>query len=394
MSERRRAALQLVVMMGVVSLFADVCYEGMRSAVGPYLAQLGASGTAVGVVAGTGELLGYALRYLAGRAVDRSGRYWTFTFIGYATNLIAAPLLALAGSWPAVAALVALERLGKAIRSPAKSTLVSFAAVEVGAGWTFGLHKAMDQLGAVLGPLVVVAVLAGGGGYPTAFVLLGGAAVLSIVALVAARWHFPDPRHLEGTRPPVEASPRRLGWYLAGVALVGAGLADWALLSFDLARRGALAATSVIAIYAGAMAISGVTALAFGAGFDRLRRRGGTGIGLLAGTVVVGAASTPLALLGRGPTIYVGLAVWAATTAAVDAIARAGVATLVPAAQRGRAYGLYYAVFGVAWWLGSLGLGIAYDRRPAAAAILSATLLLAGAAVLAVAAHRARTGER
>jgi MFS-type transporter involved in bile tolerance (Atg22 family) len=86
--------------------------------------------------------------------------------------------------------------------------------------------------------------------------------------------------------------------------------------------------------------------------------------------------------------------VWAATTAAVDAIARAGVATLVPAAQRGRAYGLYYAVFGVAWWLGSLGLGIAYDRRPAAAAILSATLLLAGAAVLAVAARRARTGER
>lgn len=390
MSDRRRAAMRLVVMMGVVSLFADICYEGMRSAVGPYLATLGASGAAVGLVAGTGELAGYGLRYLAGRAVDRSGRYWAFTFVGYATNLVAVPLLAIAGAWPAVAALVALERLGKAIRSPAKSTLISFAAGDVGAGWTFGLHKAMDQIGAVLGPLVVVAVLANGSGYPTAFLLLGIPAALSIVALAVARLHFPDPRSLESAGPAAPASPRRLGWYLAGVALIAAGLADWALLSFHVARSGQVAAMYVPAIYAGAMAVSGLIAVGFGVAYDRLRRRGGTGLGVLSGAVAAGAASAPLALLGGGTWTFIGLGLWAATTAAVDAIAKANIATMVPAAQRGRAFGLYYAVFGIAWWLGSIGLGFAYDHRPATAATLSAVLLVAGAVVMAVAARRAR----
>ena len=389
-SARRSAALRLVIMMGVVSFFADVCYEGMRSAVGPYLEELGASGTAVGLVAGTGELVGYALRYLAGRAVDRTHRYWTFTFLGYAMNLLAAPLLALAGSWPAVAALVALERFGKAVRSPAKSTLVSFAAKEVGAGWTFGLHKAMDQAGAVVGPLLVFAVLQAGHGYPSAFGMLGIAAALSLVALAAARLRFPDPRALEGTPVEVTPDPRRLGLYLVGVALVGAGLADWALLSFHLVRDGALGGASVSAVYAGAMAVSGVTAIGFGWLYDRVRARGGSGLGLLAGSVVVGAASAPLALVGAGPWVYLGLALWSATQAAVDAIAKAAVATLVPAEQRGRAFGVYYAVFGLAWFLGSLALGVAYDAGPALAAALSAGLLVAGGVVLAIAARQAR----
>src|SRR5205814_1323661 len=146
MSDDRKArATHFVILLGWVSLFADLCYEGMRSAIGPYLALLGASAKAVGFVSGTGEMIGYAIRYWSGALVDRTQAYWKITIAGYATNLIAVPMLALAGGWPAVAALVALERLGKAIRSPAKTTLTSFAASDLGAGRAFAINEAMDQ---------------------------------------------------------------------------------------------------------------------------------------------------------------------------------------------------------------------------------------------------------
>ena len=137
---------RFVFLLGWVSLFADLCYEGMRGAIGPYLAMMGASATAVGAVAGTGEAIGYALRYVSGALADRTRRYWMLAIVGYSTNLIAVPLLALAGSWPMVAVLVGVERLGKAIRSPAKATITSFAASEMGAGKVFAITEAMDQV--------------------------------------------------------------------------------------------------------------------------------------------------------------------------------------------------------------------------------------------------------
>src|SRR3954447_12028516 len=103
MTEDRHArAKHFVILLGWVSLFADLCYEGMRSAIGPYLALLGASATEVGAVAGTGELVGYALRYWSGALADHTHAYWAITIAGYACNVVAVPLLAVAGGWPAV----------------------------------------------------------------------------------------------------------------------------------------------------------------------------------------------------------------------------------------------------------------------------------------------------
>src|SRR6516165_8149353 len=106
-----RAALRFVVLLGVVSLLADMTYEGARSITGPFLAALGASGSAVGIVAGLGELVGYALRLASGYAADRSRRYWGLTIVGYVVNLGAVPLLALAGRWELAAALMIAERV-------------------------------------------------------------------------------------------------------------------------------------------------------------------------------------------------------------------------------------------------------------------------------------------
>jgi MFS family permease len=154
-----RSALRFVVLVGVVSLFADMTYEGARAITGPFLATLGASGAVVGVVAGLGELLGYALRLVSGYLSDRTGRYWALMILGYAVNMLAVPLLALAGRWEIAAGLMIAERVGKAIRTPPRDVMLSHASSRLGHGWAFGLHEALDQVGAVVGPLLVAGVL-------------------------------------------------------------------------------------------------------------------------------------------------------------------------------------------------------------------------------------------
>jgi hypothetical protein len=153
----RAAATRFIILVGVVSLFADMTYEGARSVTGPYLGLLGGSATVVGIVSGLGELFGYAMRLLSGWLGDRTQRYWSVTIAGYVLNLLAVPLLAIAWRWEAAAALIIAERMGRAIRSPPRDAMLSHAASQIGLGWGFGLHEALDQTGAILGPLVVSA---------------------------------------------------------------------------------------------------------------------------------------------------------------------------------------------------------------------------------------------
>jgi MFS family permease len=216
---KRRTALAFVILLGVVSLFADMTYEGARSITGPYLAVLGASATVVGMVAGLGELIGYVLRLVAGYLSDRTGRYWTFTLVGYVVNVLAVPCLALAGRWE-LAALMIAERFGKAIRTPARDAMLSHATSAMGRGWGFGLHEAMDQIGALLGPLIVAAVLFRRDGYPTAFGVLLIPALLTLGVLVLARLLYPDPRDFEIGRVPylierIDRRTERRGRHLA-----------------------------------------------------------------------------------------------------------------------------------------------------------------------------------
>jgi MFS family permease len=388
-------ARHFVILLGWVSLFADLCYEGMRGALGGYLALLGASATAVGAVAGTGEAIGYGLRYASGALADRTGRYWALALAGYATNLIAVPLLALAGSWPMVAALVGLERLGKAVRSPAKSTLTSFAASDLGAGKAFAINEAMDQAGGLLGPLVVAGVLAWRGetvsGYAWAFCLLAIPAAITIGILLRARSLYPDPRALESATPADRgALGPRYRLYLVGIAFVAIGLADWPLLAYHLEKSHVLSGQWLPVAYSGAMAVDGIAAFAAGNLFDRNRARGGTGAGVVAAFVLGGAMYAPLILSSSGTAPYLaiaGIALWSITRAATESIGKALIAAIVPRGERGRAYGLYYLVWGIAWWAGSLLLGALYDRDSRLASAMAAVALVVGAAVVALSAR-------
>ena len=310
----RAAATRFIVLIGVVSLFADMTYEGARSITGPYLALFGASATAVGVIAGLGELIGYAMRLLSGWLGDRTQRYWTITIAGYGLNLLAVPLLAFAWRWEAAAVLIVAERMGRAIRSPGRDAMLSHAATQTGLGWGFGLHEAMDQIGAVLGPLLVSAVLYLQYGYQAAFAVLVVPALLSLAVVVTARFQFPRPRDFDLTPPAVHTRGfKQAYWiYMAAVALIGAGYADFALISYHFGKASVVSPPIIPIFYAVAMGSDAIAALGLGHLFDR------HGMIVVVATAVAAAAASPLVFLGGVTPAFVGMILWGIGMAAQE----------------------------------------------------------------------------
>ena len=356
-SEAKSRALRFVVLVGVMSLFADFTYEGMRGIAGPYLALLGASATAVGIVSGLGELLGYGLRLVSGRLSDRTRAFWPITIVGYIVQMAAVPTLALAGSWPAAAVLIVLERVGKATRNPPRDVMLSHAAKEMGYGWAFGLHEALDQLGALIGPLVISGVLALHGDYRLALAFLALPAAATLAVLAAARLLYPRPEELDSSPPDVHAGglPRQFWWYLAAATLVAAGFADFPLIAFRFNESGVVSAPDVPLLYALAMGVSGAASLVFGRLFDRV------GLWILVPLTFVTAAFAPLVFLGDAGLVVLGIVLWGAGMGVHESIIPAAVATMVPVARRASAYGLFTAGYGIAWFAGSAAMGVLYD---------------------------------
>jgi MFS family permease len=269
--DSKAIALRFVLMFGVISLFADFTYEGSRSIVGPYLAQLGASGTAVGIIAGLGELLGYGLRLVSGRVAEKTGAFWPITLFGYAIQMISVPLLALAGSWQVAALLIVVERIGRATRNPPRDVMLSHAGKVIGFGWAFGLNEALDQTGAIIGPLSVAAVLAAHGQYKTAFAMLLIPALITLTLLVTARLAYPRPEDMETDMRNLDTGnlPRIFWIYLAGAALVATGFPDFSMMSYHFGKMDIVSATWIPVFYALAMGSSGLGSLIFGRIFDR-----------------------------------------------------------------------------------------------------------------------------
>jgi MFS family permease len=353
----KKSAVRFVILLGVVSLFADVTYEGSRSITGPYLALLGANATVVGIVAGFGELLGYGLRLVSGRLSERTGRFWFIAIFGYLVQMLAVPLLALAGNWQFAAALIVLERVGKATRKPPMNVVLSHATKEMGHGWGFGVHEALDQLGALTGPLLVSAVLAARGSYQLAFAVLLVPAALTLALVVMARLTYPQTGDMEISPPRIGAQglPRTYWVYLAGAALVGAGVTDFSIMAFHFQRTSVVSAAWIPIFYSISMGVSGPGALLFGRLFDRV------GIKVLAPLTLVSALAAPLVFLGGFKVALLGTALWGFGMGVHESIIPAAVATIVPVDKRASAYGMFTAGFGLCWFLGSVLTGILYD---------------------------------
>ncbi|MCJ7818841.1 MAG: MFS transporter [Syntrophales bacterium] len=365
-------AWRFIILLGVISLFSDMTYEGARSISGPFLADLKASALVVGVVAGLGEFLGYTLRLASGYLTDRLGRYWPIVFAGYAVNLLAVPLLALAGSWEMAAVLLVAERMGKAIRTPARDAMLSHATASVGRGWGFGFHEAMDQIGAVTGPLIVAAVLYYRGGYREGFAVLLLPAVLALVVIAMAARLYPHPQHLEVNAPALNPTgfTRPYWLYVAAVGLLGAGYADFPLIAYHFGKTAVLTSDWIPLFYAVAMGVDAVAALVLGRLFDRL------GMPVIVVTAVLSAFFAPLVFWGGFNLALLGMVLWGIGMGSLESIIKAALAEMVPRDRRATGYGLFNAGFGVFWLLGSVLMGFLYDFSLGALVAFSITAQL------------------
>jgi MFS family permease len=374
----KNQALRFVLLLGAVSLFGDMTYEAARSIIGPYLAILGASAAAVGVVAGLGEFIGYGFRVVSGLVSDRTHRYWTITIAGYVISLAAVPALALTGNWPAAAVLMMAERFGKAVRNPARDAMLSHASHEIGRGWAFGIHEAMDQVGAIIGPAIVAGVLAWKGSYTWGFGVLLIPALIALAVLTAARVIYPHPRSLEPSFDVSRAGGLRpVFWlYLASIAFIALGFADFPLAAFHIKTAGVLADEWIPLLYAGAMGVDALSALVLGRLYDA------KGMTVLFFAVSVTALSAPLVFLSGAGLLVAGMALWGVGMGAQESIIRAVVTDITPADRRATAYGLFNAGFGFAWFAGSSVMGVLYGKTVAGMVVFSVLAQLASLPLL------------
>jgi predicted MFS family arabinose efflux permease len=378
------SATKFVVLIGLVSLFSDMTYEGARSVTGPFLAVLGASGTVVGIVAGFGEFIGYALRLASGYWADKSQRYWTIVFLGYAMNLLAVPLLALAGHWEIAAILIVVERMGKAIRTPARDVMLACASDQIGRGWGFGLHEALDQIGAILGPLVVAAVFSFRGTYQAGFAFLLIPALIALTILLTASRLYPRPQDLGSATVQIETKgfPKAFWIYIVAIGCIAAGYADFPLVAFHFKKVASVPEEWIPIFYAVAMGVDAIAALIFGRLFDRL------GFSVLIVSVILSALFAPLVFLGGFYWALAGMALWGVGMGAQESIIRAAIAGLVSTNRLGFAYGLFNMCFGLFWFLGSVVMGTLYDTSVTMLIIFSVTIQVISIPLIVMASRR------
>ena len=367
-----------IILFGIVSLFSDMTHEGASSIRGAYLSLLGASAATIGFISGLGELIGYSMRYVFGKLTDKSKQYWPMTIVGYMLDIIAVPALALVGEhgWIAACVLLVIQRMGKAIKKPAKDTIMSFAASQEGVGKSFGIQEVLDQIGAFIGPvLLYLVMLFKTEGttfeiYSTCFAVLAIPGAITLILLIVTRYKFPNPEHFE-PEPKEYISfkmKKEFILYIAGISLFAFGFIDYSIiimhvsrtyshLASGLSETSALVSTgSLPLLYAGAMLVDAVAALFFGMMYDK------NGVKALVWSTVI---SAPFAVFvfafDSVPMLLLGVALWGVGMGAQESILKAAVTSMVPKASRATGYGVFECSFGAFWFLGSWLMGVLYD---------------------------------
>ena len=350
----KRTAYVAIFTMGIVSMFGDIVYESGRGIAPDYLRFLGASAFLVGAVSGAGEFIGYALRLVSGNLADRSRAYWLFIFLGYGL-ILAVPLIGFTFSIEVVMALLLLERLGKALRSPSRDTVVSIVSKGVGSGKAFGLHEAIDQIGAVLGPLILGGVMFyTANSYPTAFKILLIPYALMLIALAYTYSRIGKGVDVEAKNIRDEGASLSRGFWIYCIAILlnTLGLIPVALILYmgssilqPLGQQ-----WMVPLLYVVVQVVDAPMALVSGHLFDRV------GVKLLALPFILAIFPAFLAFYGGFVGIVAASIVFGLVLGMQESIYRAAIADLVPLSRRGTAYGIFNTALG----LGTLASGVIF----------------------------------
>lgn len=377
-SKHLSQALLFIMLFGIVSLFSDMTHEGASSIRGAYLALLGASAGTIGFISGLGELIGYSLRYVFGRIADKTKKYWSMTILGYVLDVLAVPALALVGEhgWIFACGLLVIQRMGKAIKKPAKDTIMSFAASQEGAGKTFGIQEVLDQIGAFAGPvLLYLVMLFKTEGttfeiYSFCFAVLEIPGFITLILLLLTKHKFPNPENFEPDPKEYVAfkMKKEFVFYIAGISFFAFGFVDYSLIIMHVSNSFAHLSSNLVEtsnfintgtlplLYAGAMLVDAVAALFFGLMYDKKGVRA-----LVYSTIISSPAAACIFGTDSVGMLLLGIALWGVGMGAQESILKAAVSTMVPKISRATGYGIFEFSFGVFWFFGSWLLGVLYD---------------------------------
>lgn len=374
MNNQKKAAFQIIFLFGLVSLFGDMVYEGARSVNGPYLKTLGANAAIVGLVAGVAEFLGYAIRLASGYFSDKTKAYWLFTFIGYGL-LVSVPLLALTGIWQVAVVFIIIERLGKALRSPAKDTILSQATKQVGTGFGFAIAEVLDQIGAIIGPLIftVLFVILGKGDrslidYQHGYSLLWIPLILVMLCISFAYRRVPNPETLEVsvTKPRETDKLSKVFWiYTVFTFITTLGFANFALIGYHFKAKHVLSDAQIPLFYALAMGVDAVAALIIGKAYDIFKaRRDNEKAGLitLIAIPVLSLFIPAFVFSTKFSFALAGAIIWGIVMGAHETVMKSAIADLTPLKKRGTGYGIFNTAYGLAIFIGSALCGLLYEH--------------------------------
>lgn len=363
---KKKIALEFVLLFGLISALGDITYEGARSVYGIYLGYLGASALIVGFITGFGEFLGYAVRFVSGYVIDKTKNTWAVTILGYAI-LISVPLLALAGNWQIAALFIILERIGKGIRTPGKDTMLSHATKRLGTGVGFGISEALDQIGGIIGPLIFTMALTYMGGYRQGFNIMGIPAILTIIVVLYTRYKVPKPAILEENiesnikiNQEKNMTTKHLSksflYYSLFIFFSVLGFAHFSIISYHLMSQKILNKAFIPTLYAIAMAVDGAFAIFIGKYYDR---KG------LSSLVLIPVLTIPVAILGfsiNAVFAIISIILWGCVMSMHETIMKATVADITSISNRGKAYGYFNTIYGIAMLLSSTIMGYLYEH--------------------------------
>ncbi|RLG08636.1 MAG: MFS transporter [Thaumarchaeota archaeon] len=364
-SEDKRRFLRVFIALSLLSLFADIVYEGARSIGGAYLNLLGAPALAAGILT-LGELLSNVMRLVGGVIAYKvpSGRvYWGLILLGYGLNVFI-PLLALTRSWELALLLFFLERVGKGVRAPARDVILSEVTTGFGRGKGFGIHELLDQIGAITGPLLVSAIIFLRGypaGYREAFWIMWVPTILALVMLLSAMIMYPRPKAVTevGKRMGGRRLSPRFWIFMAGSMATMLGFLYWGVIAYygqDAANAGLIAAGEIPIFYLVAMAVDAVIAVPIGILYDKIGSKSIT-VAPIAALLI-----TPTLFGFSGRTgFYLAAVFWGLAMGVVETVMRAAVADMTTVEVRSLAYGVYSFGFGLSWMIGGTLLAFLYQ---------------------------------
>jgi len=381
-----RAAYTAVLMMGVVSMLGDICYESGRGIAPDYLRFLGASAFMVGAVSGAGEFIGYAARLLSGPLADRSRAYWLFIFLGYGL-ILAVPLMGFTSSVEVVMLLLLLERLGKALRSPSRDTVVSIVSKGVGAGKAFGLHEAIDQIGAVIGPAALGAVMFyTANNYSTAFkaLLLPYVLMVGFLVFVYSRIGRSVDVEAKATGAAEGGLTRGFWLYYGAIFLNTLGLIPVALILYmgSSILQPSGAQWMVPLLYVVVQLIDAPMAVVSGILYDRM------GVKVLMAPFALSVLPAFLVSYGGLVGVVSACIVYGLILGMQESIYRAAIAHLVPLQRRGTAYGIFNTALGVGTLAGGVVFGFFIDGGLSGVVMLGYALVMQVGALVALGAGK------